>query len=52
MKAEDKEIAEAEKLKRSFAKKGFSLEAIKQFNAEADRRFNMFCQKMKNIIDK
>ena len=52
MKSEDKEIAEAEKLKKQFAEKGFCLEAVKKFNAEADKRFNNFRQKMKKVIGK
>ena len=52
MKAEDKEIAEAEKLKRQFAAKGFDLETVKKFNKEADKRFEAFRQKMKPITEK
>ena len=52
MKAEDKEIAEAEKLKKQFAAKGFNLEAVKKFNKEADKRFEAFRQKMKPITEK
>ena len=52
MKAEDKEIAEAEKLKKLFAAKGFNLEAVKKFNKEADKRFEAFRQKMKPITEK
>jgi hypothetical protein len=51
-KAEDKEIAEAEKLKNLFAEKGFCLEAVKKFNEEADKRFEAFRQKMKPITKK
>jgi hypothetical protein len=52
MKAEDKEIAEAEKLKKHFAEKGFDLELVKKFNEAADKRFEKFRQKMKKVIEK
>lgn len=38
-KAEDVEFAEGEKLKRQMAEDGFDIEAIKAFNASADKRF-------------
>ena len=52
IKAEDKEITEAEKLKKQFATKGFDLKAVKKYNKEADKRFEAFRRKMKPIIDK
>jgi hypothetical protein len=51
-KAEDKEIKAGEKLTRRFEKKGFDIEAVKEFNAEADKRFDAFRRKMRKVIEK
>ena len=51
-KAEDKEIAEGDKLKKLLDGKGFDLEAIREFNKKADKRFEAFCEKMKKVINK
>lgn len=49
MKAEEKEIKEGNKLKKRL-EKGFDLEAIKEFNLKADKRFEAFRKKMSKII--
>ena len=51
-KAEDKEIAEGDKLKKLLDGRGFDLEAIREFNKKADKRFEAFCEKMKKVINK
>ncbi len=51
-KAEDEEIAEGEKVKAQFARKGFDMELVRKFNVKADERFNAFRDKMKTIIEK
>ena len=49
-KAED--IAEGDKLKKLIDGRGFDLEAIREFNKKADKRFEAFCEKMKKVINK
>lgn len=51
-KAEDKEIVEGEKLNKSFAEEGFSIEKVRRFNAKADKRFASFREKIQKILDK
>ena len=51
-KAEAKEIKEGEKVKADFAAGGFDLEKIRKFNAEADKRFEKFRNRMKKITEK
>ena len=49
-KAEAKEIKEGDKVKADFTAGGFDLEKVKKFNAEADKRFEKFRNKMKKVI--
>ena len=51
-KAEDKEIAEGEKVKKTFASTGFDIEEVKKFNAKADERFEKFRKKMKKVTQR
>lgn len=50
--AEDKEIADGEKVKKQFDCKGFDLETVRQFNLRADKRFREFEDKMRKVIQK
>ena len=52
MKAEDKEMAEGDKLKKQMDSKGFDIEAVRKFNEKVDKRFEAFCEKMKAITKK
>ena len=52
VKAEDKEIAEGEKLNKSFITEGFNIEKVRKFNAKADKRFEAFREKMQKILEK
>lgn len=52
LKAEGKEISEGTKLKRKLNSKGFDIEAIKEFNLKADKRFEAFRKKMDKVIRK
>ena len=49
--AEDEEISEGDKLKRKMQRKGFDIEAVKRFNADADKRFEAFRDRMKKILN-
>ena len=51
-KAEDKEITEGEKVKKTFAATGFDIEEVKKFNAKADERFEKFRKKMKKVTQR
>lgn len=52
MSAEDKEIAEGEKVKKKMDRMGFDIEAVRKFNTGADKRFAAFRDRMKKIIDR